>query len=441
MDTRETENAVIAVMAHVTRDRLLAAVTGLVDIASPTGREAPAATWIAETLVADGIDARVQSLDIDQANAVARLSGSGRGESLLLYAPIDTFTTGDREIDVPDATTRWRSDMEPSATVYGDVVQGLGAGNPKGHAAVIMVVMQALASSGIDLPGDVVAGFGAGGMPSFAVERAGLEGRSNTGHGVGAGFMLERGCTTDHAIVAKPGWTVTHEEVGLVWIDVTVPGLHTYVGSRHRLPYRNAAALAGRVAVALEDWLADYADRHEYASMKPQGVVASIHGGSERLAASTPAEVRMRLDLRLTTQQTPPQVVREVRAFLDGLAEQWEIEIGVEPVAAIPATETSPRSRVVRATVAAFEAVDGRRHQPIGQNSGATDANILRMRGVPTARVGMPKVLAGPNGEEVDFTRGMNLVNLDDMRRLAEVLIRSIFLIQDETLQPSPDGD
>jgi succinyl-diaminopimelate desuccinylase len=286
--------------------------------------------------------------------------------------------------------------------------------------------MAALAAAGVALAGDVVAGFGAGGMPSFAIDGVGATGRHNTGHGVGAGYLLERGYTTDGAVIAKPGWGVSHEEVGLVWLDVLVPGIHTYVGSRHRLPYRNAVALAGEVAAHLEAWLADYAQRHEHATMRPQGVVSSVAGGLDRLAASTPALVRLRLDLRLTTEQTPAGVTREVRAEMSGLGEKLGAELRVEQVAAIPASHTPPSSPVVRAAVAAWEAVAGAPHEPIRENSGATDANVLRMRGVPTARVGMPKVLTAPGGGPVDFTLGMNLVDLRQMRRLVEVLVRIV---------------
>ncbi|MDH6198106.1 succinyl-diaminopimelate desuccinylase [Mycobacterium frederiksbergense] len=422
------EGAVAAVMRHVTRDLLLETVCGVVDIASPTGHERPVATWIAERLTAAGVDAALQPIDGYQANAVATVHG-GDGPSLLLYAPLDTFTTGDPTLDVPDASTAWRPDMRSLAVVRGDIVEGLGAGNPKGHAAVVMAVLQAFVAAGVDPGGDLVGGFGAGGMPSFAIPGVGNPDRANTGHGVGAGFLLERGYTTDYAVIAKPGWTVLHEEVGLVWLDVFVPGLHTYAGSRHRLPYSNAVATAGRVAIALEAWLEAYAARHEYATMAPQGIVSSVRGGFDRLAASTPAQVRLRLDLRLTTRQSPAGVEREVRAELRRLSAELGVPLQVRQVAAIPATHTSPDSPVVRAAVAAFETVDGRAHQPILHNSGATDANILRMRGVPTARVGMPKVAATPDGGDIDFTRGMNLVDLNAMRRLAEVLARTVLLL------------
>nr|WP_237448269.1 peptidase dimerization domain-containing protein [Nocardioides flavescens] len=264
-------------------------------------------------------------------------------------------------------------------------------------------------------------------MPSFEVEGAGSPGRRNTGHGVGVAFLLERGFTTDHAVITKPGWTVSHEEVGLVWIDVTVPGHHTYVGSRHRMPYRNPVALAGELAVRLEAWFGEYAARHEHGTMRPQGIVAGIHGGSDRLAAATPASVRLRLDVRLTTEQTGPEVVREVRAEVDrSAAELGAQDVTVTQVAYVPASRTDPGAAVVRATTEAFEAVSGGSHVAIGQNSGATDANVLRMRGVPTARVGMPKVARGPHGEDVDFTLGMNLVHLGEMRRLGEILVRTV---------------
>lgn len=423
---REFEDVVRDVMAEVTRERLLETVCGLVDIPSPTGGERPIAEWITGWLADAGLDAATQVIDDHQANAVGVLRGPEDGPSILLYAPLDTFTVGDPAHDLPWAAPAMREDMLPKATVHGDLVVGLAAGNPKGHAAAVMVALAALARAGAPVPGDVVAGFGAGGMPSFAVPGVGTPGRANTGHGVGATFLLERGFTTDHAVILKPGWGVSHEEVGLVWIDVEVPGEHTYVGSRHRLPYRNAATLAAAVIERLERWFEEYAAAHEVGTMRPQGVVSSVVGGFERLAASTSALVRVRLDVRLTPDQTAPAVVREVREQLRRLGDELGVRLAARQVAAVPGTRTDPEAEIVRATIAAWEQVAGRPHVPIAANSGATDANILRLRGVPTARVGMPKVTAAPDGGEVDFTLGMNVVDLNAARNLVEVSIRTV---------------
>ena len=50
--------------------------------------------------------------------------------------------------------------------VHGDHVVGLGASNPKGHAAAVMAAAEAIAAAGIPLRGDLLVGLGAGGMPT-----------------------------------------------------------------------------------------------------------------------------------------------------------------------------------------------------------------------------------------------------------------------------------
>ena len=41
----------------------------------------------------------------------------------------------------------------------------------------------------------------------------------------------------------------------------------------------------------------------------------------------------------------------------------------------------------------------------------------------------MPKVATTPAGGAVDFTAGMNLVDLREMRRLVEILVRTVLLV------------
>ncbi len=404
----------------ITEDRLRAAARAVTEIPSPTGREAQLAHFLADRLAVAGFAATAQHIDEHQANAVGRLRGTGGGEDLMLYAPIDTLTTGDAAIDVPWIGERLRPDMQPVGLDEGPFVSGLGASNPKGHAACILVLAEALGEVRPELAGDVVVAFGAGGMPTNAVDAPGYPQRANTGQGVGCSFLLERGWYTDHAVIAKPGDLVAHEEVGLAWFEVTVPGVHTYVGSRHRLPYRNPIVTAAEVVTRLERWLADYSVRHRTATAAPQGVIGSIAGGWERMLAVTPAICRLRLDLRIAPGTDPLQVKRELAGFVAELGRELDVDLGVEMVLAVPATHTPPDAPIVRRTVDAWEKANGRPHAPVPDNSGATDANILRARGIPTARVGMPKVTS--DEFDVDFSRGMNTVDVRAMRRLCEVL-------------------
>ncbi|GAA4627871.1 hypothetical protein GCM10023196_041890 [Actinoallomurus vinaceus] len=410
-----------AAWRHVSADRLRELIVGLVDVPSPTGDEGPLAEHIAGVLSGVGITAAAQPLDDRQANAWGRLRGDGTGPDLMLYAPIDTLTTGDEREDVPWIGPELRPDMRPAARVHGDLVTGLGASNPKGHAACVLMAAEAIHQAGLPLAGDLLVAFGAGGMPTNALPGGT---RRNTGQGAGCSFLLEQGHWTDFAVIAKPGWTVSWEEVGLTWFEVTVRGIHTYVGSRHRLPYDNAIARAGEVAARLERWFAEYSERHTDGTVAPQGIVAAVEGGWPRMASVTPAACRLLVDLRLSPRTTPMEAKREFTAALEKIrADLPGTEVTAEMVLAIPGTASDPEMWVSRSAIAAWEALEGREHEVIRGNSGATDANILRNRGIPTVRIGMPKVTDAPF--EIDFAMGMNTVDVREMERLTRHLIRT----------------
>lgn len=422
----EAEAGLVAdALAGVSDAVLRDAAVALTSIPSPTGREAALAGWLAQRMQEAGLEAQVQHLDAEQANAAGRLRGDGRGADLMLYAPIDTLTTGIAELDRPWIGAQLRPDMRSDAVVDGSFVSGLGASNPKGHAACVLVAAEAIARAGerhSGRRGDLVVAFGAGGMPTNAVDYGTGVTRANTGHGVGCSFLLERGWYADWAVIAKPGDFVAHDEVGLCWFEVTVPGIHTYAGSRHRLPYRNPIVLAADVVARLEQWLAEYPARHRTDTALPQGIIGSIAGGWERMLAVTPAACRIRLDVRLTPQTRPMQLKHELAEFVDRLGHELDAPLRLDLVNAIPGTSTDPQSWIVTETVRAWEASHGRPHVPVPDNSGATDANILRARGIPTARVGMPKVVS--DRHDVDFQLGMNLVDVNAMRVLTETLVR-----------------
>lgn len=408
-----------AVTRRISRDRLRELVRELVDIPSPTGDEGPLAEHIANTLRDAGLDAHTQPLDARQANAHGRLAGDGAGPDLMLYAPIDTFSTGDPAEDLPGIGNRWRDDMRPRARDAGDLIVGLGAGNPKGHAACVIAAAEAIAACGVQLAGDLVVAFGAGGMPTNAL--VGNQ-RRNVGQGVGCSYLLEQGVWADFALIAKPGWSVAWEEVGLAWFDVTVHGTHTYVGSRHRLPYRNAIADAGRVVAWLEDWFTRYAEAHTDGLVAPQGVVSSIWGGWPRMAAATAGSCTFRVDLRLSPRTTPMRAKREFGQAIEQVrALEPEITLDWDMVLAIPGARTDGDSWICRSAIAAWERATGRPHTPTLGTSGATDANILRARGIPTARIGMPKVTDAPFA--IDFTAGMNTVDVRELERLTRLLV------------------
>lgn len=428
----QSAGAIAAAEAHITRERLVELTTGLINTPSSTGNEAALASVIAGILRDCGGHGEVQRLDDRQANAWGRLSSHRRaaGPTIMLYSPIDTVTTGQPDHDLPWAAEPGAASLSGhqlnTAEVNGGTITGLGAMNPKGHAACVLMAFEAIAGAGLQLPGDVIAAFGAGGMPTFALaDPLDPVHRQHTGHGVGCSFLLERGVWADAAVIAKSGWTVSNDEVGLAWCDVVIRGGHTYVGARHRLPYRNAIADAATVVEHLERWFPQRAELHRSATLLPQGVVGSLEAGTARTAAFTPAEARVRVDMRIGHDQSPLDAKRELENELATLATTSDgLDFHVELVAGIPSSATPTTHWLSAAAIESWQAVSGREHQPPTEQSGATDANILRQRGIPTVRVGLPKASIG--GAEPAFAAGMNTVSVASMVDLTRVLIRVV---------------
>lgn len=422
----ESERAINEALSSIDEQFLRDVALRMVSTPSPTGQERGLAEMLTTLMQSRGLEARYQPIDDSQGNSLARIRGSrarredGRGADLLLYAPIDTLTSGDSHQDIPVVGSKLRADMTTQASSLDAFIVGLGASNPKGHGACIIAAADAIKRSGVPLKGDVLVGLGAGGMPTTG--HPGVA-RSNVGHGVGCSFMLEQGWWADYAVIAKPGWAVHWEEVGLCWFDLVVKGTFSYVGSRHRMVYRNAIVDAGTLAQELDTFFHDYANRHAGGLLAPQGHIGAIDGGWLRMPAVSPHECRLRIDLRTTPDQTPCDVQAELKNFVGRVAAAHGIDVDVEMVLAIPGTRTPHTNWIVRSAIAGWEAEEGRPHEPIVGNSGSTDANILRSRGIPTARIGMDRI--GSDAPlPLDFPAGMNVVDVRGMAKVTRTIVR-----------------
>ena len=406
-------------LARVSASRLRELTGMLVAMPSPTGEEGALAAQIAESLNAVGMQGRTQWLDANAANSWGVLGSDGCGPSLLLYSPIDTLTAGDPDLGLPWASPQARPDMEPEARQEHGWMVGLGAQNPKGHAACVLMAVEALLSAGADLPGRVIAGFGCLGMP---VNRRAPHLRD--GHGAGCEALIGT-VRPEAAVIAKSGWAVSWSEVGLAWFTVRVSGIHTYAGSRHLLAYRSAIADAADLILDVESWIEEWAEFRSDEFNRPQGIVAAVRGGDPSAAAFTGCTCEFTVDLRIPPGIDADSAERALAERVGRRAAAAGIDATVTRTVAIGGTCTDPSEPVVQAAVKSWEAETGRLHQPIRGLSGATDANILRASGIPTARVGLPKV-AKP-GVDVDFQYGMNAVAPSDQVALSRLLIRTVF--------------
>jgi acetylornithine deacetylase/succinyl-diaminopimelate desuccinylase-like protein len=235
--------------------------------------------------------------------------------------------------------------------------------------------------------------------------------------------MLEHGFRGDFAVIAKTGWAVAWEEVGLAWLRVRVHGALNYAGIRHFVRYENPIVRAASVIGELERWFPEYTKANTSGLVAPQASIGAIEGGWTYKPTFVPAACDLYLDLRISPRTSVPDATRQ---FEDAIAEirgrYPEIPLTWEMLLAVPGTHTAPDSWIVQSCMRGWEDVEGRPHAPRTNQSGATDANILRGHGVPTARVGMARV---PDDAPMpdDFSKGMNVVSLREMERLTRCLV------------------
>jgi acetylornithine deacetylase/succinyl-diaminopimelate desuccinylase-like protein len=406
--------------AQIDPDRLAKLDLELTGIPSPTGEERAVAEFLADYLEAAGFDARYQPIDASQGNAVGRLRGSGDGPELLLYAPTDVAFAATEEEDVPWLGQTIRADLRPYPFREGENVIGLGSENPKGYVTCVVEAAAAVLRAGVPLRGDVIVGLGAGGMPTN--RRPGLE-RYNTGQGNGCSFMLEQGVRGDFAILAKPGYSVSWEEVGLSWFKIQVKGTLNYTGIRHVVPYTNPIVEMTKVIAGLEAWFPEYSARNTSGLVAPQGSIGAIEGGWTYKPAFVPRACNLYVDLRVSPRTDPMEVkhqlgqaLRRIQDANPGLELEWEMLLG------IPGTHTDPQNWIVQSLMRAWESREGRPHEVRSGTSGATDAAILRGRGIPTARLGLPRAQA----PEAYQGFSMGVANIPAMRRLTECLVYAI---------------
>ncbi|MDA0261644.1 MAG: peptidase dimerization domain-containing protein [Proteobacteria bacterium] len=417
LDT-ERRGWVEAACRRLDRDRLRQLVIEMTAIPSPTGEERPLAEFLVGRLAEAGLEASYQQIDRQQGNALARRRGNGSGPDLLLYAPIDTHISGDPDEDLPWAGTELRPDMRLEPYVQDDFVIGLCAENPKGYAAAIVAAAEAINRTDLPLRGDLMVGFGSGGMPTN--RRPGMD-RYNAGQGNGCAFMLEQGFRGDFAVIAKGGWAVAWEEVGLCWFRIRVAGIMNYVGTRNRFDHKNPIIQAAKLIEGIERWLPQYRANNTSGLVAPEGSIGAIEGGWKYKPSFVPAHCDLYMDLRISPRTEPGDAYRQLRAAVREIcADDPDLDAEVDMILSIPGGTTAPDNWIIQSAVRAWEQIEGREHVDRTNTSGATDANILRGHGIPTARIGMPTPASPlPFGN----TFSMGTVEVEGMMQLARCLI------------------
>lgn len=373
------------VLARLDPERMRDLLVRLVDIHSPTGGEREASEFMASHLRdVVGIDADYMPISAATGNAHGEIRGRGAGARLLLYSPIDTHIEPD--VDVPTVGRSLREDMVPRARVDGDLVWGLGASNPKCMVAGLTEIVHAVKDAGVEFEGDLAIGFAGGGMP-WSNSR-----RDQFGMSTGVYHLLNRGLYPDYCVVLKPRPAVYPEEPGMCWFKVSVYGDFGYAGITRGTPgFRSSIVPAATVIQEIEEWLPKYTARNTDGFVLPEGWVAAVRSGDPDKPTFPSATTEIFLDVRISPRTSPANVRHQFSELMDEIQRRHpDFELDWEMYGSMPGGATSPDNWIIQSCQRGFEVEEGVPYTETPYQSGQTDGTMIRVLGVPTARVGYP---------------------------------------------------
>ena len=332
--------------ACVSTDEVVALALQLAGIDSPAGQEGELAEFLYTWLGERGYGPRRVGLPA-RPNLMATLGDEPAGLRLILNSHMDTSVAADEVLSTLHAADAiyhraWRE---------GDLLVGHGVANNKGGMVATLLACEALRRSGVRLPGQVVLSFSAGEIEVEPVDE--FEAPRYLGNDLGARYLVAHGCVGDYALVAEgTGFGIGWAQAGRIFFKVTVVGAepprYTPFVEPEPDPARHPSALMRALPVlqALHRWAQAYPERHravtEGGEVLPRVSVGAIRAGLPYKVTKAPGTCWIYVDARMTPQQSPMEVYRELDGVLKAVGVPYRLEVfnyrrgfvgrGVEPL-------------------------------------------------------------------------------------------------------------
>ncbi len=378
------------------------------NIDSPVGHEAAVAEHLYGWLRENGFAPRRIGLLADRYNLLAKLPGTGEGESLLFNGHLDTYAPSAPDLVHLDAT---RDELH-KAWIEDDLLVGDGIVNDKGPIAAFCIAAKAIRDTGARLPGDLLL---SAVIAETAHEPYGDEpGDVVDAKELGARFLATHGGIADHVLVAEgTSFGIVSVEAGKFWYDVTLrsmqPAFYTpYVpstaGERAR---SNMIVAAGDAIRALEAWALAYecSNTRDYAGGTILHKVqngANLEGDATRPVHS-PQISHLYLDVRSLPGADALSVRRQIARVLRDAGLEADVELYVFR----PGYEGRGIEPLATAIAAAHRSVFGSEPvvPPPATSSMWRDSNVF-------AELGIPAVNYGPRSATHSYKRALTRESL-----------------------------
>lgn len=355
---------------------------------NPPGREAEAASYMAERLAELGLKAWVDRFGGSRGNAVGVLD-SGEGLSLMLNTHLDTVPAGDKELwSVPPFSGELRDGK----------LYGRGAVDAKGCLAAMLGALKSLAEEGWPIRGRLV-------VAAVADEEADSEGTTR---------LVSQGHTADYAVVGEPtGLAPSTAHKGRLVLSVNFKGRSAHASAPQKGV--NAAYAASQFALKVERSYAKRRRRHPLLG-PPTASVTLIRGGVKDNVVPDSCEVVV--DRRLLPGEELERVVRELSRAAEAVAEPRKAAAEVNVRRYVPPAETRAGSPIVEAAVRAVEEVLGRRVRPRGFRATCDMSILVNQAGIPT-------IILGPGSLERAHVAD-EWVGVEELVKAAEIYRRIV---------------
>lgn len=357
-------------------EEILNLLEEIVNIPSPTGKEAGVARCLVERFQELGLKAFLQEISPERYNAIGVLEGKGDGVSLLFNGHMDTSYSGE-EKEITGIG------YKPKMVRDGDWLYGLGVNNMKSGLAAFYGAVAAIKRAGIELPGDLTIAAVAGEIEKAPVDE--YQGVEYAGYGAGAKYLVGHGITADLCIMGEPtGLKIAAGHMGSIWAKILVRGTVAHSTFLGKAPIVHAVEKAMKVTDALQRWIPGYRGAHEFMGERPAVNIAAIRGGWPWRAARTPPSCSIYVDIRMTHEQSPADVKRELAKILRELERHDpELDTELDFYVTNPGMFLAPDSYVARVVRRAHEVVFGA-SPDVFYRGPCTDATHLQHAGIPT---------------------------------------------------------
>lgn len=276
-------------------------VKDLVNIPSPTGREADVSDYLATRFADLGLKVHQQEVESDRNNVIGTWKGDEAVQSLMFLGHMDHAP------GVGVAEARWVDD---------EWIAGIGASNMKSAFAAYYMATKVLMDAGFQPKGDIYLAGVVGEIEGAPV--GSHQGAECRGGGFGARYLASHGYIPDFVVNGEPtGLRVQIANGGYIFVRLTTRGVTQHAS--YRQFGVDAIEKMESVLPRVRDWEAEYQAKFKHDLVVPRVNIGAIEGGVPNIPALVANFCHAYIDVMLVPGTNVLEVKHEIQRLVRDL--------------------------------------------------------------------------------------------------------------------------